>query len=202
MFSLMGNTRVNHPAVSPTFARNAVPLPQQPTEDAAPVDYVLQTQSKVARELLDHLDATFRPTPEQAEMIAQMIDGVVAECLGVEPPDPFDNGIREHEGKAMDSAARSALAEMAAIRTAEKEVEPVVGKVSAQTSAGAVYKLALDHMSIDVRGVHPSAYETLFRKARQMRRSGPLMGMDADRAAKVGGDAVKRFPALAAIRQA
>ena len=67
---------------------------------------------------------------------------------------------------AMDAALAQmrtdTIAQMRAIQTAEREIEPLkLGAFVAQDSAEAVYKLALDHMKIDVTGVHSSAYRAL-----------------------------------------
>jgi hypothetical protein len=70
--------------------------------------------------------------------------------------------------KAMDSAIAAAETrvrrEMAATRQAEQDVRPLLGDVVAQDSAEAVYKIALDHLKIDVTDVHPSAYRALVRQ--------------------------------------
>lgn len=71
---------------------------------------------------------------------------------------------------AMDSAINAALAanakvmqaKFAALRQAESDVRTVIGEVVAQDSAEDVYKLALDHMKVDLTGVDKSAYRGLF----------------------------------------
>lgn len=62
-----------------------------------------------------------------------------------------------------DKARTDALAESAAIRTAEREVEPFIGQVTAQDSASDVYKLALDHLKVDLTGVPTEGYGALLR---------------------------------------
>lgn len=64
---------------------------------------------------------------------------------------------------AADAARASALAESAAIRTAEREVFPFVGEVVAMDSAAAVYKVALDHLKVDLTGVPGAAYGAVLR---------------------------------------
>jgi hypothetical protein len=64
---------------------------------------------------------------------------------------------------AADAARASALAESAAIRTAEREVFPFVGEVVAMDSAAAVYKVALDHLKVDLTGVPETAYGAVLR---------------------------------------
>lgn len=64
------------------------------------------------------------------------------------------------------AATRSAtLAEAAAIRTAEREVAPVVGEIAAMNSAAGVYGFALDEMKVDRKGVPDAALGALFRAA-------------------------------------
>ena len=71
---------------------------------------------------------------------------------------------------AMDAAISSALtantkalqAKFAALRQAESDVRSVIGEVMAQDSAESIYKLALDHMKVDLAGVDKSAYRGLF----------------------------------------
>lgn len=63
----------------------------------------------------------------------------------------------------VDQARTGALAEAAAIRTAEREVEPFIGEVAAMDSAAAVYKLALDHLKVDLTGVPETAYGAVLR---------------------------------------
>lgn len=75
---------------------------------------------------------------------------------------------------AMDAAIAQArkdteaatVKRMNEIRAAEKEVHPLIGDIVAQDSAEAVYKLALDHLKIDVTDVHPSAYRALVVQAK------------------------------------
>jgi hypothetical protein len=63
----------------------------------------------------------------------------------------------------VDAARAGALTEAAAIRTAEREVEPFIGEVAAMDSAAGVYKLALDHLKVDLTGVPESAYGAVLR---------------------------------------
>jgi hypothetical protein len=67
---------------------------------------------------------------------------------------------------AIDAAVKKAeaatVARMQAIHTAEREVEPHIGKLAvAQDSAENVYKLALDAAKVDTTGVHPSAFRAM-----------------------------------------
>lgn len=79
----------------------------------------------------------------------------------------------EDDGKkdacAMDSktirrlAGRDVLAEVAAIRTAEKEVQPLVGELVAMDSAADVYKVGLVALGVDASKIPASAYAETFR---------------------------------------
>lgn len=99
-------------------------------------------------------------------------DAMTGDC----DPDAMDTPPDDKDDKAMDIAAvnkmitvavdkartetqSATLAEAAAIRQAERDVEPFIGTIAvAQDSADAVYKLALDAAKIDLTGVEPSAY--------------------------------------------
>lgn len=63
---------------------------------------------------------------------------------------------------AKDAEART-VARMTAIRKAEDEVRPVIGSVVAQDSADAVYKLALDHLKVDLTGLDKTTFGSVFR---------------------------------------
>lgn len=76
------------------------------------------------------------------------------------------NEILERERKdAMDKAIKLAedrtVARLNGIAEAKEAVYPIVGKLGAMDSAEAVYKFALDHLSVDTTDVHPSAYKAL-----------------------------------------
>ena len=84
--------------------------------------------------------------------------------------DEKDDDVEKKESKAaMDAAIASAKSEvvkqMQAVRTAENEVRPLLGDVVALDTAADVYKLALDHLAIDVTDVHPSAYRAVVKHA-------------------------------------
>ena len=75
----------------------------------------------------------------------------------------------EMDKKAMDAAIKqgeaNAIKRLQAIHQAEKDVQPIIGEVGAMDSAEAVYKMALDHLGVDVDGVHPSAYAAMVKLA-------------------------------------
>lgn len=72
---------------------------------------------------------------------------------------------KAHDAALIERGSVTAMAGFKAIRTAEKEVHPLIGEVAAMDSAEAVYKLALDEAGVDLRGVHPSAYRALVQMA-------------------------------------
>ena len=91
---------------------------------------------------------------------------------------------REEDAKrAMDSAIRSAekrtMERFKALRQAEREVAPIIGEVAAMDSAEAVYRMALDHMGVDLNGVHPSAYGALVRELSKAKSAKPAFAQDA-----------------------
>jgi hypothetical protein len=88
----------------------------------------------------------------------------------------------ENDGKAMDAAINAAhdaaMKKFQAIRQAEKDVQPIIGEVTAMDSAEAIYKLAIDHLGIDVTGVHASAYPALI-KMHKAKAEKPRIAQDA-----------------------
>jgi uncharacterized protein len=73
---------------------------------------------------------------------------------------------RKRQEGANDAAIRAAeeraVKRINAIHTAREEVKPIIGSVTAN-DAESVYKMALDHMGVDVTDVHPSAYRALVK---------------------------------------
>lgn len=105
--------------------------------------------------------------------------------------------------KAMDAALKAAVGStikrMNAIRAAEEDVRPLIGAVVAQDSAEAVYKLALDHLQVDVDGVHPSAYRSLVQmhKITATAKPAPRIALDA----KANDDFAARFPTAGKLKR-
>jgi hypothetical protein len=65
---------------------------------------------------------------------------------------------------AVKAAEESTMRRLREIAEAEKVARPYIGEIAvAQDSAEAVYRLALDHLGIDVKGVHPSAFKTILK---------------------------------------
>ena len=101
---------------------------------------------------------------EDMATISKML-GDGAEPAGPAAEDDKPAGVSK---PAMDAAIASALVvarrEAAAIRQAEQDVEPFIGKLAvAQDSAAKVYKLALDSAKVVTKGVPPEAYGALLR---------------------------------------
>ena len=102
---------------------------------------------------------------------------------------------REEEAKrAMDAAMKLAekrtIERMRAIRQAEREVAPILGEVAAMDSAEAVYKMALDALSVDLTGVHPSAYGPMLRA---LQAAKPAKSAIAQDSAAATGDFWSQF---------
>lgn len=111
---------------------------------------------------------------------------------------------RAEDRRANDAAITAAITNertrQEAIRQAERDVRPWIGDlVLAQDSADAVYRLALETVGVDIKGVHPSAYRAvLLAQPKPDGRTPPAkLAMDAA-SAKTLAD---RFPHLAAVRR-
>lgn len=103
-------------------------------------------------------------------------------AVDAEPDDKFDKG-------AMDAAIAAALANAEAISVAKEVVGPIIGKISGKfDKASDVYKLALDAKSIDVTGVHESAYRVLVEQIQRPART--VIAQDAS----TRDDLAKDFP--------
>jgi uncharacterized protein len=94
----------------------------------------------------------------------------VAEDEDESKPEPgvskaaMDAAISTAVTKAAREAETATVARMLAIRETEKAVRPYVGQIEvAMDSAAAVYKLALDHLNVDVAGVPESAYGAVLK---------------------------------------
>lgn len=95
---------------------------------------------------------------------------------------------------AMDAKTIAAMVgrNVAAMREAERAVEPHIGKVTvALDSAAAIYKLALDHAKVDTKGVPPSAYKAMVAMLPKPTGDKPPVAMDH---AGVQNDFRTRFP--------
>lgn len=104
---------------------------------------------------------------------------------------------------AMDAAiaatANATVKRMQAVREAERAVAPIVGEIMvAMDSAAEVYKLALDHLEIDVTGVHPSAYPAVLAAHTKAASAAPRVAMDAAGPAQGYRD---RFPTTVPLKR-
>jgi hypothetical protein len=79
---------------------------------------------------------------------------------------------------AISAAVQAAEARFRAIREAELAVAPIVEIKQAMDSADAVYKLALDHLGVEVTGIHPSAYPALLKVAQTRAAPAPRLAQD------------------------
>lgn len=91
---------------------------------------------------------------------------------------------------------QSTIAHLNAIREAEQAVEPYIGRIAiTQDSAEAVYRLALDTLGVDVKGVHPTALRPILLAQRkpgdEERRRPARMAVDA---AATDSEYLKMFP--------
>jgi hypothetical protein len=98
-----------------------------------------------------------------------------------------DNEPKPITKAAMDAAIADAVAgserKHAALRDAERAVEPLIGKLAMpQEGADAVYRLALDHAGVKHTGVHPSALPAMVEMAKERardQRATPRLATDA-----------------------
>ncbi len=94
---------------------------------------------------------------------------------------------------ASDKARRDALAEGAAIRTAEREVAPIVGELVAMDSAADVYRAGLIAMDVDVTKLPASAFAETFRAVKAARGATHVMASDARPTATIRNDFDTRY---------
>ena len=109
---------------------------------------------------------------------------------------------------AMDAAAVAAQvatakdevrAEMAALRTAEREVAPVVGELVGMDSATAVYKAGLEALDVSLDGLPEASYGATFRAVQAASAKAAPIAQDARPAATARADFDKRFPKRATL---
>ncbi len=131
-------------------------------------------------------------TPEVSAKIQAMCAGGAMD----EDPKPDDKKDDDKVDKpAMDAAlaasGKAIRESMLAVRNAEIEVRPIVGDLSvAMDSAADVYKLALDHMKVDLTCVAPAAYRAVFNAVKaQAAVVPPAKRLIAQDAAMSGGAA-------------
>jgi len=103
----------------------------------------------------------------------------------------------EERKDAHDAALeRRTVDRMNAIFEAKEAVMPLVGKLGAFDSAEAVYRFALDHLGVDTKGVHPSAFRPLVQ-AHMALAAKPKMANDSAGSA----DFVAQFPGAAKLKR-
>lgn len=95
--------------------------------------------------------------------------------------------------RMIDKAQRDARAESKAIRTAEREVAPIVGEVVAMDSAAAVYRLGLEALGVDLNGLPRSAYGATFRAVANKHGKTNSFAQDSRVDAGARADFDKRF---------
>jgi hypothetical protein len=121
-------------------------------------------------------------------------DDMPDDMAGDDEPDD-----KPKEKPAMDAATvrRTVAKTISDLRTAEREVSPIIGEVKiACDSAADVYKLALDHAKVDTTGVHPSAYRAMVRMIPTGAVAAPVVAMDR---ATVANDFAARFPGASTL---
>jgi hypothetical protein len=173
---------------------DADPFKPQPENKPMTKEELLAAALKLAQ------DAAIDPK-ELAKMLAADAESEEEETEEEEAvaEDEDDEEEEKYDKKAMDAAINAAhdaaMNKFKAIRQAEKDVAPIIGEVAAMDSAEAVYKLALDHLNIDVTGVHPSAYPSIIKLA-TAKAEKPKMAHDAAAAS----DFATLFPTAAKLK--
>ena len=140
-------------------------------------------------------------------------DPDVAEDVDPDVAEDEDPDVAEDEDPddkpAMDAATvkalvekgrKSALAEAAAIRTAEREVTPVTGELAvAFDSAADVYQEGLKALGVDLTGLPRSSFAATFRAVHASRSAAPKVAQDAAAVGTARDNFNKRFPNRATI---
>jgi len=145
----------------------------------------------VVAKLMAFLDGKL--SDEDMASLGEIVGGTAAD----EEPDAPPGGRKPGDvpaKPAMDAAAisRKIGTTVAEMRQAERDVAPIIGEVKiAVDSAAAIYKLALDHAKVDIKGVHPSAYRAMVAMLPKGDDAKPPLALDH---ATVAGDFAKRFP--------
>lgn len=150
--------------------------------DGMALDALPDLVANVAKEDTDIPPAAGAMDGDFATQLAALLEGkglspevvarIQAMCAGgAMDEDPDDKEKDKVDKPAMDAAIQSATAAvkagMLAVRNAEIEVQPVIGTLAvAQDDANGVYKLALDHMGVDLTDIAPEAYRSVFRAVR------------------------------------
>jgi uncharacterized protein len=93
-------------------------------------------------------------TGEDGGVAAKVGAGNIANTIG-----------KPAQDAAIKIAVDAAIAAERALNVAREEVKPLLGNVTTFDTADAVYGAALDHLKIEHKDVHPSAWRTLFQTA-------------------------------------
>lgn len=102
----------------------------------------------------------------------------------------------------VDKGRKDALAEAAAIRTAEREVTPVTGELAvAFDSAADVYQEGLKALGVDLTGLPRAAFATTFRAVNAARAAAPKVAQDARLTGTARDTFNERFPNRSTIQK-
>jgi hypothetical protein len=130
-----------------------------------------------AQNLPDEVMAQAAALLDKISPAAPAVDGFPPK-KGAAVPNPNDTKALTVGKPAMDAAiqvaADATIARMQAVREAEDAVEPIIGRVRGQNTAEGVYKLALDHMKVDLTGLPSVAYGPLFQRLAQNMSDEPV----------------------------
>ena len=100
---------------------------------------------------------------------------------------------------ATQNGAKLAQDRIASLFSAAEAVAPVVGKIDtlAFDSADAIYKFALDAMSVPTKDVHPSAFRPMFQRELERPTQRPALAADSAGASEDFEKRYTNIPALA-----
>lgn len=126
---------------------------------------------------------------EDDDKVAQDADDEVAEDEDDDKPAMDAAAVQSR----IDAAVAKANAQNLAIRTAEKDVAPVVGELPAMDSAAAVYRAGLKALGVDFAGVPAEGLGGLFRASKAAMSAVPSVALDSRGAASARSDFNARF---------
>ncbi len=140
------------------------------------------------------------PETAEDEDIAEDADPDVAEDADDNDADDKP-AMDEATVKALvDKGRKSALAEAAAIRTAEREVTPVTGELAvAFDSAADVYQEGLKALGVDLTGLPRSTFAATFRAVAANRSAAPSVAQDAKLPGSARDQFNQRYPKRGAV---
>ncbi len=166
-------------------------------DDKTPATITADADDDVVASIMAFLDGKL--SDEDMAELGNIVSGGNDLTADEEPEDQPGNPPQDKDKPAMDAAAirRATLREVNEMREAERAVHPFIGDVKvAQDSAAAIYRLALDHAGVDLKGVPRAAYRAMVA---MLPKPGSKAPIAQDHAANRSGFE-ERFPAAKPLR--